>query len=90
MLIFHVANERRGGIGAIMHFKRMGVRPGVADYLAFPRSGRRVAIELKDLDGDARKSQERFQRQWTAAGGEYYLVRSVDSFKSIVDALELF
>ncbi len=39
LLIFHVANERKGGFGVHMHFKRMGVRKGVADWLAFPPAG---------------------------------------------------
>lgn len=89
LLIFHVANERKGSIGAAMHFKRMGVRPGVADYLAFP-PGRSVAIELKKADGDQRKNQEVFQRQWEAAGNTYHLIRTLDEFKAIVEGLALF
>lgn len=83
LLIFHVANERKGGIGAIMHFKRMGVRPGVADWLAFSGE-RRVAVELKDDDGEQGPDQKKFQAQWEAAGGEYYLLRTVEEFQKIV------
>lgn len=89
LLIFHVANERKGGIGAIMHFKRMGVRTGVADYLAFV-PGRAVAIELKDEDGPQDKEQETFQRQWEAAGNLYCLVRTLEQFQNAVNALTLF
>ncbi len=83
LLIFHVPNERKGGIGAAMHFKRMGVLPGVADYLMFtPR--RAVAIELKDEAGEQRPDQIKFQRRWETAGNTYYLVRTLEEFQRIV------
>ncbi len=83
LLIFHVANERRGGIGTAMHFKRMGVRPGVADYLAFV-PGRGVAIELKDEDGTQGAEQEKFQKKWEAAGNVYIIVRTLEQFQGAV------
>ena len=89
LLIFHVANERKGSIGTAMHFKRMGVRPGVADWLVFPPD-RAVAIENKDDEGDQDANQERFQRQWEAAGNAYYVVRTLAEFQAIVTALTLF
>jgi len=89
LLIFHVANERRGGIGTGVHFKRMGVRPGVADWLAFV-PGRCAAIELKDEDGDQSADQQRFQRKWEAAGHSYFIARSVEEFQGIVNALAFF
>ena len=89
LLIFHVPNERRGGVGAIMHFKRLGVRPGVADYLLFGGS-RDAAIELKDEDGKQDKDQEKFQRQWEAAGKLYFIVRTLEAFQGTVLGLMLF
>lgn len=85
LLIFHVANERKGSIGAVMHFKRMGVRNGVADWLMF-RGGRGSAIELKDDDGDQDEDQKRFQHQWEAAGNTYIIVRTLEHFQNIVNA----
>lgn len=87
LLIFHVANERKGGIGAQVHFKRLGVRAGVADYLAFPSNGRRVAIELKDEDGELSKEQKTFKRHWEETGGEYWTVRKLEVFQGIIYAL---
>lgn len=85
LLIFHVPNERKGDIGAIMHFKRMGVRPGVADYLAFPdRHGVDTAIELKDKDGEHSKPQESFQRRWEARGKRYVVCRTLEEFQAVV------
>lgn len=87
-LIFHVPNERRGGIGAIMHFKRMGVRPGVPDWLMF--TNRNAAIELKDDKGKQRKGQEKFQRAWEHLGHLYFVVRTLEEFQGVVTALILF
>lgn len=89
LLIFHVPNERRGGIGAIMHFRRMGVRPGVADYLAFP-SRRAVAIEIKDEEGEQDDAQKTFEKQWKAQGNTYVVVRSLEEFQGAVQACLLF
>jgi hypothetical protein len=87
-LIFHVPNERRGGIGAIVHFKRMGVRPGIADYLMF--TNRNAAIEIKDDKGKQRKGQEQFQRDWESLGHLYFVIRTLEEFQGIVTALTLF
>lgn len=90
LLIFHVPNERIGGIGAIVHFKRMGVMPGVADYLAFLHGGRAVAIELKHGDGEQRADQKKFQIRWEARGGSYFLCRTLEEFQGVVNGLLLF
>ena len=89
LLIFHVANERKGGFGVQMHFKRMGVRSGVADWLVFI-PGRAVAIELKDDEGEQDADQERFQKQWEAAGNVYLIVRTFEEFQGTINALTLF
>lgn len=88
LLIFHVANERKGGFGTHMHFKRLGVRDGVADWLAFPPK-RAVAIELK-TDTEQSTGQEKFQREWEAAGNAYFIARTLEEFQGIVQALVLF
>ena len=90
LLIFHVPNERVGGIGAIVHFKRMGVMPGVADYLAFLRGGRAVAIELKHGNGRQSEDQGKFQRRWERCGNTYFLCRTLEEFQGVVNGLTLF
>ncbi len=88
LLIFHVPNERRGGFGAQVHFKRLGVRPGVADYLLIGR--RRAAIELKNETGEQSGEQEKFQRAWESTGGLYFVVRTLEDFQRIVAAMAVF
>lgn len=90
LLIFHVPNERQGGIGVIMKFKRLGVLSGVADYLAFKSTDRKFAIELKDENGTQDKEQEKFQKRWEAAGGQYAIVRTLEEFQGTVAGIELF
>ncbi len=89
LLIFHIANERKGSIGAAMHFKRMGVRPGVADWLVFP-PGRSGAIEMKDDEGEQNSDQEKFERQRKAAGNMYFIARTLEEFQGIIQALVIF
>lgn len=88
-LIFHVANERRGGIGTAMHFRRLGVRSGVADYLAFGHNSA-IAIELKAEDGKQRADQKDFEHRWRGAGFDYKIVRTLEQFQAVVQAFDLF
>lgn len=85
LLIFHVPNERQGSVGAGMHFKRMGVRPGVADWLAFPLGRPPIAVELKDTKGKQSHEQEVFQKWWEAIGNTYVIARSLDEFMAALE-----
>ena len=89
LLIFHVPNQRLGGPGAGLHFKRMGVLAGVADWLAFI-PGRAVAIEMKDQDGQQSDAQKKFQKRWERAGNTYFTARTLEEFQGIVQGLVLF
>lgn len=87
LLIFHVANERKAKVQYHVKLKRLGVMAGVADFLAFPASGRKVAIELKDDEGDQDVDQIRFQKRWEASGGLYFVVRTLEHFQGVVSGL---
>lgn len=90
LLIFHVANERKTSVGHHMKLKRLGVLKGAADFLAYPAFAPPVAIELKDDKGEQDADQERFQRRFEAAGGRYFLVRTLEQFQGVIDAVTLF
>ena len=90
LLIFHVANERKAAVQYHVKLKRMGVMGGVADFLAFPANGAKVAIELKDDKGTQDADQIAFQKRWEHAGGVYHLVRTLAHFQNVVSALVLF
>lgn len=83
LLIFHVPNGEKRDARTAVKLKRMGVRPGVADWLLFTPKGA-VAIELKDAEGEQQPSQLVFQRQWEACGHEYVIVRSLEEFVAVV------
>lgn len=83
VLVFHVPNGEARHVAVAAKLKRMGVRPGVADFLLFTVKGC-VAIELKDAKGKQGDSQVLFQRQWEACGHEYALVRSLEEFVAVV------
>ncbi len=89
LLIFHVPNGEHRHIAVAKKLQRMGVLPGVADFLCFTPN-RKVAIELKDGDSDQSKNQEFFEKQWSALGGEYYLCRTLEKFKQVVTGIMLF
>ncbi len=90
LLAFHVANERKAAVQYHVKLKRMGVLNGVADWLLFPDNGRKAAIELKDDKGVQEDDQIAFQKRWERSGGVYFLVRTMDEFKSVVNGLLLF
>lgn len=90
LLIFHVANERKAHVRHHVNMKRKGVLAGVADFLAFPVNGRKLAIELKDDKGKQEDEQEKFQRRWERAGGAYFVVRTLADFRVVVDCAVMF
>jgi hypothetical protein len=83
LLIFHVPSGEKRDIATAMKLKRMGVIPGVADFLMFT-SGYNIAIELKDKGGAQSPGQKRFQMNWEKLGHEYEIVRSLEEFQDIV------
>lgn len=90
LLIFHVANELKAHVSYHLKQKRLGKLNGVADFLAFPNDGRKIAIELKDDEGEQDVDQIKFQKRWEHAGGTYRVVRTLAEFQNIVSALALF
>jgi hypothetical protein len=90
LLIFHVPNERKAHVQYNVKMKRKGVLAGVADFLAFPVNGRKLAIELKGSKGVQDQDQVNFQRRWERAGGAYFVVRTLADFQVTVDCAVLF
>jgi len=52
-------------------------KPGKSDIVCC-YDGLYIAIEVKSKDGTQQKNQEDFEKEVTAAGGEYWLVRSLE------------
>ena len=85
LLIFHVPSGEPRDVVVAMKLKRMGVVPGVADFLMFV-SGRSIAIEMKDGGGRQSNEQKKFQERWEACGNEYWVIRSLEEFKNVIRA----
>jgi hypothetical protein len=85
LLIFHVPSGEHRSIITAMKLKRMGVVPGVADFLMFV-PGTAVAIELKDKGGKQSIEQKRFQIHWEYLGHHYEIARSLINFQEIVES----
>jgi hypothetical protein len=84
LLIFHVPSGETRDMATAMKLKRMGVVPGVADFLMF-LPGVPIAIELKTGKGVQSGAQEHFQKVWERLGHVYKIARSLDEFKTIVE-----
>jgi hypothetical protein len=85
LLIFHVPNGGNRNIAEAQKFKRMGVLPGVADFImALP--GVVVAIELKDHGGKQSANQILFQSRWEGLGHKYEVARSLTHFQEIIES----
>ena len=80
---FAVPNgEKRDKVTAAK-LKKMGVRPGVADFILLCR-GLPIAIELKTTVGRQSENQKGFQAAWEAAGGVYVVARTPEEIDGLV------
>jgi hypothetical protein len=84
LLIFHVPSGEHRNVVTAVKLKRMGVIPGVADFLIFV-TGYSIAIELKDKGGVQSEAQKRFQSCWEGLGHRYKIARSLEQFQNIVN-----
>ncbi len=87
-LLFHVPNggNRSGREGN--KFKGMGVVSGVADLL-FIYKGNLYAIELKKIDGTQSPKQKVWEALVKEHGVKYYIVRTFEDFKVLVNVILL-
>lgn len=79
--IFSVPNESAYNNN---QFKAMGVRSGVSDLIVLLKE-KVLFIELKNEVGKQRESQKDFENVVTKLGFNYYLVRTLEQFKTIIE-----
>ena len=84
---FHsVPNEAPGDNKVrAMQMVAMGLRSGVADLIVWLKPGTVAYIEVKKPGEEQSKNQIKFQSRCEAHGLEYYVVRSVDDVRDIVE-----
>lgn len=85
-LMFSVPNEL-GGKNAISTAlaKSTGLMSGVSDTIVILPNGRLIFVEFKTAKGVQSKSQKEFEKRVTAHGYDYYIVRSLEEFKELIN-----
>jgi len=87
-LLFAVNNEANSNKQAMV-FKALGVIKGASD-LVYCLDGKLIAIEVKAPSQKHKRNHIMNQLDWgtriTLGGGEYYIVTSVESFLSVINA----
>jgi hypothetical protein len=86
----------KGGLGRMARFKRMGLRPGVADIVIVKGGkqyegniqfdGRAYFLELKDKGKKQSENQKQFEADALDAGAEYAVADTLDK---AIDALRI-
>lgn len=64
--------------------RSVGLQDGVSDNIIIAPQGRTYFIEFKTPTGTQQDNQKEFERVVTYLGHTYYIVRSLDAFKSLV------
>ena len=80
--IFSVPNERNSK-KEMMFMKATGLLSGVSDLICVIPN-KVMFIECKDEKGRQQPNQIEFEKTVTALGFEYYVVRSLEEFKKII------
>jgi 3-hydroxy-3-methylglutaryl CoA synthase len=83
-IIFAVPNGGQRSKAQAMLFKATGLIAGVADLIVI-QPNRIVFIELKKEKGKQSDDQQQFERKVKSLGFEYYLIRSLEQFKSYLE-----
>lgn len=92
VLWLHVPNGGGRGVVTAAHLQRMGLRPGVADFLiAWRRHDADIGdveetlwIELKSKRGQTSPEQKRFEGIVTRIGHGYVVAKSLDEVETLL------
>ena len=67
-----------------MKLKATGLTAGVADLIICLPFGRVLFVELKTDTGTQSDAQKTFESKVTKLGHDYFLIRSLDQFKTLI------
>jgi hypothetical protein len=84
--IFSVPNGGSRNIIEAKRLKATGMKAGVSDLIILI-PGKTIFIELKNENGKQSLKQKEFQETVLNLNQEYYLLRSLDEFKSLINGL---
>lgn len=86
-MLFHVANEGKKSVRSGKRWSDLGGVAGVADIVYFTPWGKPVCIELKTEKGRQSEAQKLWQEDAERSGVDYYLIRTVADFSSLIAKL---
>ncbi len=84
ILWLHIANEGERSPRTGAFFKRMGMRPGAADFLIVVK-GQAHWLELKAAKGRQSPAQRDFEADAVKSGSPYVVCRSPEAVNTILD-----
>lgn len=82
-VIYSVPNERKNK-RELAGLIATGLMGGVSDLVVLLQN-RSLYVEVKDGNNTQQPNQKDFEKQVTDLGFKYYLVRSLDDFKKIIE-----
>lgn len=68
----------------LQKLKNTGMKAGVSDTVVMLPNGKTIFVEFKTPTGVQSNAQKEFEQACIAGGHKYYLIRSVEEFKSII------
>ncbi len=84
VLWLHIANEGARSPRTGAYLKRMGMRPGAADFLIV-RYGHAYFLELKTGKGRLSPAQHDFEADAREAGSPYVVCRTPDGVRGVLE-----
>ena len=84
--LFFAINNNSEHVARAMNRKAVGLVAGVSDTILLWR-GRALLIEFKTPTGRQSAKQKEWQARVEAAGFRYYIVRSVEDFKQLIEGI---
>ena len=83
-LIFSVPNGGTRNMLEAKKLKQTGAMAGVSDLIVLLK-GKCLFVELKIEKGIQSEVQKEFERRVTVLGFKYYIIRSLDEFKNLIE-----
>ena len=87
-LLFHVPNGGKRDKREAWKFNQIGLTKGVADLILIYNT-KVFCIELKNATGSQRKEQKAWQKQVEGQGVNYFIIRCLVDFKTLINTIIL-
>jgi hypothetical protein len=82
-----IAGSGKQAMLRIIKHKRMGLRAGSPDLILFLDNARTICLEVKREKGKQQETQKIFETELKNRNHKYYIVRSVDDVKDILEQI---